>query len=78
MPKDFILFYIFKDIILPSLAFADMRDRYYKSGDGFVMVYSITGTSSLEDVKGRYQSLLDATVRTFYLCKLKYTSKLHF
>ena len=39
-----------------------MRDLYYKSGDGFLMVYSITDTSSLEDVKERYQSLLDATV----------------
>ena len=39
-----------------------MRDLYYKSGDGFLMVYSISDTSSLEDVKERYQSLLDATV----------------
>ena len=47
---------LFKDI------FDNMRDLYYKSGDGFLMVYSITDTSSLEDVKERYQSLLDATV----------------
>ena len=40
-----------------------MRDLYYKSGDGFLMVYSVTDSSSLEDVKERYQSLLDATVR---------------
>ena len=47
---------LFKD------SFGNMRDLYYKSGDGFLMVYSITDTSSLEDVKDRYQSLLDATV----------------
>ena len=39
-----------------------MRDLYYKSGDGFLMVYSITDTSSLEDVKERYEALLNATV----------------
>ena len=44
-----------------------MRDLYYKSSEGFVMVYSITDTSSLEDVKDRYQSLLDATVMTHFI-----------
>ena len=39
-----------------------MRDLYYKSGDGFLMVYSVTDSSSLEDAKERYQSMLDATV----------------
>ena len=43
------------------------RDLYLKAGDGFVMVYSITDSSSLEDVNGRYQSLLDATVRTHFI-----------
>ena len=42
--------------------YAGMRDLYYKSGDGFLMVYSVTDSSSLEDVKERYQSMLDATV----------------
>ena len=51
-------------IVIPLFknTFDNMRDLYYKSGDGFLMVYSITDTSSLEDVKERYQSLLDATV----------------
>ena len=39
-----------------------MRDLYYKSGDGFLMVYSVTDSSSLEDVKDRYQSMLESTV----------------
>ena len=42
--------------------YAAMRDLYYKSGDGFLMVYSVTDSSSLEDAKERYQSMLDATV----------------
>jgi len=50
-------------------SFGNMRDLYYKSGDGFLMVYSITDTSSLEDVKDRYQSLLDATSSTPQTCK---------
>ena len=41
-----------------------MRDLYYKAGDGFLMVYSVTDSSSLEDVKERYQALLDSTVST--------------
>jgi len=44
--------------------YAGMRDLYYKSGDGFLMVYSVTDSSSLEDAKERYQSMLDATGST--------------
>ena len=43
-------------------AYHGMRDLYYKSGDGFLMVYSVTDSSSLDDVKERYQAMLDATV----------------
>jgi GTPase SAR1 family protein len=39
-----------------------MRDLYYKNGDGFLLVYSITDLSSLEDVKERFQSLLTQRV----------------
>jgi GTPase SAR1 family protein len=35
-----------------------MRDLYYKNGEGFLFVYSVTDTSSIEDVKERYDSLL--------------------
>lgn len=38
--------------------YASMRNVYYKNGDGFLLVYSITDSSSLEDVKERFQSLL--------------------
>jgi len=40
-----------------------MRDTYYRNGDGFLMVYSVTDSSSIEDVKERYQSLMETTVR---------------
>merc|ERR1712066_1091116 len=49
--------------------YAAMRDLYYKAGDGFLMVYSVTDSSSLEDVKERYQSLLDSTSATPQTCK---------
>eukprot|EP00094_Tigriopus_californicus_P010672 TCALIF_10294-PB protein Name:"Similar to Ras-related protein O-Krev (Diplobatis ommata)" AED:0.17 eAED:0.17 QI:493/0.77/0.7/1/0.33/0.4/10/26/456 len=39
--------------------YASMRDLYYKEGDGFLFVYSITDSSSLEDVRERYDSLLN-------------------
>merc|ERR1711963_115523 len=40
-----------------------------KSGDGFLMVYSVTDSSSLEDVKDRYQSMLESTSSTPQTCK---------
>merc|ERR1712062_375667 len=49
--------------------YAAMRDLYYKSGDGFLMVYSVTDSSSLEDVKDRYQSMLESTSSTPQTCK---------
>lgn len=49
--------------------YAAMRDLYYKAGDGFLMVYSVTDSSSLEDVKERYQALLDSTSATPQTCK---------
>ena len=42
-----------------------MRDTYYRHGMGFLFVYSISDSSSLEDVKDRYQSLLENTVSLF-------------
>ncbi len=39
-----------------------MRDLYYKSGDGFLLVYSITDSSSVEDVRERFESLLSSRV----------------
>ncbi len=42
--------------------FASMRDLYYKTGDGFLLVYSITDSSSLKDVEERYLSLLNLRV----------------
>ncbi len=42
--------------------YASMRNVYYKNGDGFLLVYSITDSSSLEDVKERFQSLLTQRV----------------
>lgn len=39
--------------------YAAMRDLYYKEGDGFLFVYSITDSSSVEDVRERYDSLLN-------------------
>ena len=42
-----------------------MRDLYYKNGHGFLLVYSITDSSSVEDVKERYESLLNTRVCYF-------------
>ncbi len=42
-----------------------MRDLYYKNGDGFLLVYSITDSSSIDDVKERFNSIL--TVRVNYV-----------
>lgn len=43
-----------------------MRDLYYKSGDGFLLVYSIADGSSLDDVRERFQGLLNARVSMVY------------
>ena len=40
-----------------------MRDRYYTEGHGFLIVYSVTDSSSLEDAKERYQGILETTVK---------------
>jgi len=39
-----------------------MRDVYYKNGDAFLLVYSITDSSSLIDVKERFQEILNVRV----------------
>ena len=41
---------------------AIMRDLYYKSGDGFILIYSVTDSASLEEIKKIYQHMLDSTV----------------
>ena len=41
-----------------------MRDLYYKTGDAFLLVYSITDSSSLEDVRERYEGIRAALVGT--------------
>ena len=35
-----------------------MRDGYYRTGDGFVLVYSITSQNSFEDMKKQYEHLI--------------------
>ena len=50
-------FFHFNEISFQD-AYAPMRDLYYKNGEGFLFVYSVTDTSSIEDVKERYDSLL--------------------
>ena len=51
-----------------------MRDIYYKTGDGFLLVYAINDKSSMDDVRERFQSLLNSRVSSailsFYIwCK---------
>ncbi len=52
-------------IIIFQDTFTSMRDLYYKNGDGFLLVYSITDSSSIDDVKERFNSIL--TVRVNYV-----------
>merc|ERR1711963_434876 len=40
--------------------FKGMRDMYYKSGDGFLLVYDIGAPSSLDDVRERYGEILSS------------------
>ena len=39
-----------------------MRDLYYKQGDGFLFVYSITDASSLGEVEDRFRDLINVRV----------------
>ncbi len=39
-------------------SFMPMRDIYYRSGDGFILVYSVTDASSIEDVRQRFRDLV--------------------
>ena len=50
-----------------------MQDLCYKKGDGFLMVYSVTDSSSLEDVKDGYQSMLESTVSQNFYEIMSYT-----
>ncbi len=49
-------FFFFQD------EFAAMRDLYYKKGHGFLFVFSLIDSSSVNDVKERFDSLLAARV----------------
>merc|ERR1711971_437456 len=40
--------------------FAGLRDLYYKTGHGFLIVYAVNDRSSLDDVRERFQSLLNS------------------
>ena len=44
-----------------------MRDIYYKTGDGFLLVYAINDKSSMDDVRERFQSLLNSRVSSAIL-----------
>ena len=46
--------------------YTGMRDLYYKSGDGFLLVYDIGAPSSLDDVRERFQGIMNALVRLLY------------
>ena len=51
-----------------------MRDIYYKTGDGFLLVYAINDKSSMDDVRERFQSLLNSRVSSailslYIICK---------
>jgi len=41
---------------------SSMRAQYYRGGEGFLLVYSITNSGSLEDLKGLEQHLLVVVV----------------
>jgi len=49
--------------------FAAMRDRYYMEGHGFLIVYSVTDSTSLQDAKDRYEGILTVTEATPQTCK---------
>ena len=44
-------------------SFTSMRDIYYRSGDGFLLVYSVTDSSSVKDVQNRFEELMRVRVR---------------
>ena len=37
--------------------------QYYRSGHGFLIVYSVTDSSSLQDAREKYQDILEETVK---------------
>ena len=49
-----------------------MRDIYYKTGDGFLLVYAINDKSSMDDVRERFQSLLNSRVSSAMLSLYSY------
>ena len=38
--------------------FVGMRDIYYRNGDGFLLVYSVTDSSSVKDVQERFEKMM--------------------
>ena len=47
--------------------FAGLRDIYYKTGDGFLLVYAVNDKSSMDDVRERFQSLLNSRVSQHFV-----------
>ena len=47
---------IFQDI------YSGMRDNYYRSGDGFLLVYSVDVPESTKDVEERFHGIIRARV----------------
>lgn len=44
--------------------FSAMRDLYLRKGEGFLIVYSVTSTASLQEAKNFYQMILRVKVHT--------------
>ena len=42
--------------------FKSIRDIYYRTGDGFILVYSITDTNSLDDIEECVEGIMQTTV----------------
>lgn len=40
-----------------------MIQQYYNKGHGFLIVYSVTDSSSLQDARDKYQDILEETVK---------------
>ena len=54
--KTYTYLLIFQDI------YSGMRDNYYRSGDGFLLVYSVDVPESTKDVEERFHGIIRARV----------------
>lgn len=57
--------------------FAAMRELYLKTGDAFVIVYSVTSAGSFHDVKALYQQIMQARPEKDVLQPFYEKAKLH-